>query len=83
MCEFVRHQVDNRLFTKIEIREKDLSVGHRGRGYVLHTAELELGNDGLVVFVDGAVPGDVVALESPTYFGFLDLLESLGLRVLA
>ena len=28
------------------------------------------------------VPGDVVALESPTYFGFLDLLESLGLRAL-
>lgn len=27
-------------------------------------------------------PGDVVALESPTYFGFLDLLESLGLRAL-
>jgi len=27
-------------------------------------------------------PGDVVALESPTYFGFLDLLESMGLRAL-
>lgn len=27
-------------------------------------------------------PGDVVALESPTFFGFLDLLESLGLRAL-
>jgi len=27
-------------------------------------------------------PGDVVALESPTHFGFLDLLESLNLRVL-
>lgn len=27
-------------------------------------------------------PGDVVALESPTFFGYLDLLESLGLRVL-
>ncbi len=27
-------------------------------------------------------PGDVVALESPTHFGFLDLLESLGLRAL-
>jgi DNA-binding transcriptional MocR family regulator len=27
-------------------------------------------------------PGDVVALESPTHFGFLDLLESLSLRVL-
>ena len=26
--------------------------------------------------------GDVVALESPTYFGYLDLIESLGLRVL-
>lgn len=26
-------------------------------------------------------PGDVVALESPTFFGFLDLLESLNLRV--
>ena len=28
------------------------------------------------------VPGDVVALESPTFFGYLDLLESLGLRAL-
>lgn len=28
------------------------------------------------------VPGDVVALESPSYFGYLDLIESLGLRVL-
>ncbi|HEX5806406.1 MAG TPA: PLP-dependent aminotransferase family protein [Macromonas sp.] len=27
-------------------------------------------------------PGDVVALESPTHFGFLDLLESLSLRAL-
>lgn len=27
-------------------------------------------------------PGDVVALESPTYFGYLDLIESQGLRVL-
>lgn len=27
-------------------------------------------------------PGDVVALESPTFFGFLDLLESLRLRVI-
>lgn len=27
-------------------------------------------------------PGDVVALESPTFFGYLDLLESLGLRAL-
>lgn len=27
-------------------------------------------------------PGDVVALESPTHFGFLDLLESLNLRAL-
>jgi DNA-binding transcriptional MocR family regulator len=27
-------------------------------------------------------PGDVVALESPTHFGFLDLLEALGLRAL-
>jgi DNA-binding transcriptional MocR family regulator len=27
-------------------------------------------------------PGDVVALESPTHFGFLDLLEALELRVL-
>jgi len=26
-------------------------------------------------------PGDVVALESPTFFGFLDLLEALNLRV--
>lgn len=26
-------------------------------------------------------PGDVVALESPTFFGFLDLLESMNLRV--
>ena len=27
-------------------------------------------------------PGDVVALESPTFFGYLDLIESLGLRAL-
>ncbi len=27
-------------------------------------------------------PGDVVALESPTHFGFLDLLEALNLRAL-
>ncbi|MBH1988394.1 MAG: PLP-dependent aminotransferase family protein [Burkholderiales bacterium] len=27
-------------------------------------------------------PGDVVALESPTYYGFLEILESLGLRAL-
>jgi len=27
-------------------------------------------------------PGDVVAIESPTFFGHLDLLESLGLRAL-
>lgn len=27
-------------------------------------------------------PGDVVALESPTHFGFLDLLETLNLRAL-
>lgn len=27
-------------------------------------------------------PGDIVALESPTHFGFLDLLESLNLRAL-
>lgn len=27
-------------------------------------------------------PGDVVALESPTYFGFLQILQSLGLRAL-
>jgi DNA-binding transcriptional MocR family regulator len=29
-----------------------------------------------------AAPGDVVAIESPTHFGFLDLLESLNLRAL-
>ena len=28
------------------------------------------------------VPGDVVALESPTYFGFLEILQSLKLRAL-
>jgi DNA-binding transcriptional MocR family regulator len=28
-------------------------------------------------------PGDMVAIESPTFYGFLDLLESLGLRALA
>lgn len=27
-------------------------------------------------------PGDMVAIESPTYFGFLDLLESLNLKAL-
>ncbi|PXW99562.1 DNA-binding transcriptional MocR family regulator [Sphaerotilus hippei] len=27
-------------------------------------------------------PGDVVALESPTYFGFLEILESMNLRAL-
>ena len=27
-------------------------------------------------------PGDLVALESPTYFGFLQILQSLGLRAL-
>lgn len=27
-------------------------------------------------------PGDVVALESPTHFGFLDLIESMNLRAL-
>lgn len=27
-------------------------------------------------------PGDTVALESPTYYGFLQILESLGLRAL-
>ena len=27
-------------------------------------------------------PGDVVALESPTYFGFLTILENLHLRAL-
>jgi len=27
-------------------------------------------------------PGDVVALESPTYYGFLEILEHLGLRAL-
>lgn len=27
-------------------------------------------------------PGDVVALESPTYFGFLEILETMGLRAL-
>jgi DNA-binding transcriptional MocR family regulator len=27
-------------------------------------------------------PGDIVALESPTYFGFLQILEQLGLRAL-
>ena len=27
-------------------------------------------------------PGDIVAMESPTHFGFLDLLESLSLRAL-
>jgi len=27
-------------------------------------------------------PGDVVAVESPTYFGLLEILESLGLRTL-
>ena len=29
-----------------------------------------------------AKPGDVVAVESPTYFGILQVLESLGMRVL-
>jgi DNA-binding transcriptional MocR family regulator len=28
-------------------------------------------------------PGDLVAVESPTFFGFLDLLESLNLKTLA
>ena len=28
-------------------------------------------------------PGDMVAIESPTFYGFLDLLESLGLKALA
>ena len=27
-------------------------------------------------------PGDLVALESPTYYGFLQILQSLGLRAL-
>ena len=29
-----------------------------------------------------AKPGDVVAVESPTYFGILQILESLGMRVI-
>jgi DNA-binding transcriptional MocR family regulator len=29
-----------------------------------------------------ARPGDIIAVESPTYFGFLQLAESLGLKVL-
>src|SRR4029078_814416 len=28
------------------------------------------------------VPGDTIAIESPSYYGVLQLLESLGLRVL-
>src|SRR5260370_489829 len=27
-------------------------------------------------------PGDLVALESPTYYGFLQILQTLGLRAL-
>ena len=29
-----------------------------------------------------AQPGDIIAVESPTYFGLLQVLESLGLRAL-
>jgi DNA-binding transcriptional MocR family regulator len=29
-----------------------------------------------------AKPGDVVALESPTYFGLLQIIESLGMKAL-
>lgn len=29
-----------------------------------------------------AVPGDVIAVESPTYYGLLQILESLGMRAL-
>jgi DNA-binding transcriptional MocR family regulator len=27
-------------------------------------------------------PGDIVAVESPTFYGFLDILETLGLQAL-
>ncbi|MFX7878941.1 aminotransferase class I/II-fold pyridoxal phosphate-dependent enzyme, partial [Acinetobacter baumannii] len=29
-----------------------------------------------------ASPGDVIAVESPTYYGLLQILESLGMRAL-
>lgn len=39
--------------------------------------------DGIVMCLRAVTqPGDVVALESPTYFGLLEILEHLGLRAL-
>lgn len=35
-----------------------------------------------LVLRDVAKPGDVIAVESPTYFGFLQLIESLGMRAI-
>ena len=45
-------------------------------------AVFHAGRARLFALAQGVKPGDVVALESPTYYGFLDILENLGLRAL-
>ena len=49
----MRDEIFDRFDAEREDRECDLGVCHRRRGDVLHTAELEIGNHSLVVFVVG------------------------------
>jgi DNA-binding transcriptional MocR family regulator len=70
-CRRFREQVSRRALDAGCVLDADELVATTGAMEALHLALRAV-----------ARPGDVIAVESPTFFGSLQLLESLGLRAL-
>ena len=67
----------------IERVEADEGVAHGRYAHLLPRTVVTTGSQQLLYLVSEALldPGDIVLVESPTYFVFLGVLESLGARV--
>ncbi|MBW4538703.1 MAG: PLP-dependent aminotransferase family protein [Myxacorys chilensis ATA2-1-KO14] len=70
-CEVLRHEVAKRLMEAGCSLSPDALVITNGATEAIHLALRAV-----------TKPGDIVAIESPTYYGFLEILESLHLKAL-
>ncbi|MCA6218027.1 PLP-dependent aminotransferase family protein [Ideonella sp. B7] len=79
LCQYPLGQGDEELRRAIARHTLRMGCGYEARDIVVTNSCLES-----ISLCLRAVtrPGDVVALESPTYFGFLEILEALHLRAL-
>ena len=66
-------------------RPEPIVPGEKSRRIMVSRAQFQAGADNTVATLreamQKAVPGDTIAIESPTFFGILQIIESLGMRV--